>query len=203
MPQVLTAAHCFYWDETWVPEDTPIGIGCHTQNCSEGDTIIPSKRIKHPGYNLTGDSEDDFALLVLESSAEGVSLVNLNQNESYPTPDMVSRSMGWGDTSYHGETSDVLLQANLPLLSNAQCYLRNSVVGPTVIGENKLCTYKPGKDTCQGDSGKMILASLYGKITTCNISLVCFLVRRTADHPRKNFRQRHSDWCCILWHWMR
>jgi secreted trypsin-like serine protease len=144
------------------PDEYPINvkIGCHTEECNKdgAETIIASKRIIHPGYNISGDEEDDFTLLVLASSVEDANLVKLNQDESYPTNDMISRAMGWGKLYANGPNPEVLQEVDLPLLSNAQCYLRNSVLAKkTVIGENKMCTFLPGKDSCQGDSGKMVL----------------------------------------------
>lgn len=157
---MLTAAHCVDGvDMGKYP--TEVLFDCLSYYCNEGKTINAYQKIIHPGWNVTGDMEDDFAILILESSAEGVPFVKLNPDESYPANGMVSRAMGWGATSYQGDNPDVLLEADLPLLSNAQCFLRESVKDdpekPAVIGDNKICAYLPGKGTCQGDSGKMTL----------------------------------------------
>jgi secreted trypsin-like serine protease len=159
---VVTAAHCapeHHFKVTGLPYDSDNHrIGCHNvtdrDNCNK--RINVTQWIKHPEYDVSGQQEDDFSLILLQSSAEGVPLVKLNQDESYPTNDMISRVMGWGDTIFNGELSDILLEVDLPLLSNAQCYLCNSVYDLKMIGKNKLCTYLPGKDSCQGDSGKIL-----------------------------------------------
>lgn len=61
-----------------------------------------------------------------------------------------------GPLNAGGPSPEVLQEVDLPLLSNAQCYLHNSL-SPSKIGENMMCTFLPGKDSCQGDSGKMVL----------------------------------------------
>jgi len=59
---------------------------------------------------------------------------------------------GWGTTTQGGSVSNVLKEVDLPVLTTAQCseYYRGQLT------ERMICTYLPGKDTCQGDSGGSI-----------------------------------------------
>lgn len=64
---------------------------------------------------------------------------------------------GWGttrpvpvNTQNNDPVSETLLEVSLPVLTTAQCRQYQSL---TV---NQFCTYEPGKDTCQGDSGGSI-----------------------------------------------
>lgn len=59
-------------------------------------------------------------------------------------------STGWGQTEYTGPKSDVLLKVSLTVTTNNYC----SQMHPSmIITSNQMCTYTPGKDTCQSDSG--------------------------------------------------
>ncbi len=63
--------------------------------------------------------------------------------------------MGWGTTTEGGYLSDVLLEVDLPVVSNEdcdQCYQFYWDIYPSMI-----CAYDPGHDSCQGDSGKLIM----------------------------------------------
>jgi hypothetical protein len=124
--------------------------------------------------------ENDFALVFLNrGTTENVDFVMLNQDDSYPSAGSTSRAMGWGDTSSGGSSSNVLrqvrisnlgisknphhhgsnfyfgfepLQVDLPVISNQQC--GQQYPQETIFASN-ICTFLPGKDTCQGDSGEL------------------------------------------------
>lgn len=50
---------------------------------------------------------------------------------------------------FTGPTSDVLMEANLTVVSIDEC----STMYSQPITENQLCTYGEGRDSCQSDSG--------------------------------------------------
>jgi hypothetical protein len=56
-------------------------------------------------------------------------------------------SLGWGTTSYSGQTSDILLEVLLPIWTLADCQMAYT----QSIGEQQLCAgYRAGgKDSCQ------------------------------------------------------
>jgi len=60
--------------------------------------------------------------------------------------------MGWGNTRdsfFNGRPSDILLEVEVDIVSNAEC---NSDYGGGVTS-NMICAAREGKDACQGDSG--------------------------------------------------
>ncbi|XP_076036196.1 proclotting enzyme-like [Oratosquilla oratoria] len=59
---------------------------------------------------------------------------------------------GWGVTSFQGQSSDVLREVSVNLISNEQCRTMYNSSGVT-IKDTMLCTLLPDKDACQGDSG--------------------------------------------------
>jgi secreted trypsin-like serine protease len=60
---------------------------------------------------------------------------------------------GWGTLASGGKQPSILQKVDLPVLTTAECRRH---YGTSMITENMLCTYKPGQDTCQGDSGGSI-----------------------------------------------
>lgn len=58
--------------------------------------------------------------------------------------------LGWGQTEFTGPKSDVLQKVSLQVTDIDYC----ASMHPTMlINFNQICTYAPGKDTCQSDSG--------------------------------------------------
>ena len=87
----------------------------------------------------------------------------LNTDDAFPNGEM-SRAMGWGTTSSGGSSSNVLREVDLPVITNGECDSRYSQYD---IYANNICTFQPGKDSCQGDSGKLCKGCL---MPTC-----CFI----------------------------
>ena len=59
-----------------------------------------------------------------------------------------------GTLSSGGSTSDVLMQVDLPILTDEAC--TNSIYSPNIDSTTQVCAGDgTGKDTCQGDSGEI------------------------------------------------
>lgn len=147
---VLTAAHCMDGDSF------DVVINRHDLRTSAGESIPRKTEIVHPRYD--DDSMDnDFALVFLDrATTENVVPVKLNQDGSYPTDGDTSHAMGWGTTSYQGSPSDLLLEVDLPVISNQECSQRYPQYS---MHDSMICTFLPGKDACQGDSGGPLIMS--------------------------------------------
>ena len=144
---VLTAAHCV--DDFRLRY---VGINGHNKSdwAWEGDIIRMKEIILHPKWD-TNTSEFDIALVLLKkSTSQDVSFVELNANASYPIVGDISRVMGWGTTSSGGYPSDVLMEVDLPIMSNGACNETNE----GGVTEDMICAFEEGKDSCQGDSGE-------------------------------------------------
>lgn len=72
--------------------------------------------------------------------------------------------MGWGDTDPDDsktEVSNNLLEVDLPVISNSECRdAKGTVDGyygsyQNYIFKSMICTFRPGQDACQGDSGEL------------------------------------------------
>ncbi|MCB0223698.1 MAG: trypsin-like serine protease [Anaerolineae bacterium] len=157
---VLTAAHCVYNGSTvYDPSVFDISLGEHYLYSSDGteqaktvDQVIP-----HPSYDAN-TSDYDVALLHLSSPAvlnSAVATIALSSVADVEGD--LSTVTGWGTTSYGGSISDVLMEVQVPIVSNATCAA--SYGGS--ITDSMLCAgyAEGGKDSCQGDSGGPLIIS--------------------------------------------
>jgi secreted trypsin-like serine protease len=152
---VLTAAHCVYNGSTvYNPSVFNIVLGEHdlynpdsTEQAKTVDQVIP-----HPDYN-DYSSDYDVALLHLSSPATLNSAVaTIPLSDVADVEGELSTVTGWGTTSYGGYIADVLMEVQVPIVSNATC---EAAYGSGSITESMLCAgyAEGGKDSCQGDSG--------------------------------------------------
>lgn len=135
-------------------------LGAHYRTSSSIGTeqnIGVAKIIVHESYNYPNSFSNDIALLKLASPAvigDGVGLVCLPDishqlpidNENKPCS-----ITGWGTTYYGGPSSNVLMQAKVPLVSQDRC----ESAYPDQIDDSMICAGLDdgGVDSCQGDSG--------------------------------------------------
>ncbi|MCL4830781.1 MAG: serine protease, partial [Caldilineaceae bacterium] len=156
---VLTAAHCVFDSNSNVfpPSSVTVVLGEHNRSANDGSEQQRnvSQVVPHPSYSPQGN-DNDVALLRLSSPATlnaQVALVPLltsPANDSLVEAGDTATVTGWGTTAEGGNTSNVLMEVALPIVSNSTC---NQSYGG--ITANMLCAGETngGKDSCQGDSG--------------------------------------------------
>ena len=150
---VLTAAHCLEGGDAG-----KIILGAH-QRTNTGETtrqVINVKRyIIHPSYN-TNTLDHDIGLIelatpaVLNARVALVPYVNASESALF-APGVLSTVTGWGATSEGGPSAAVLMEVQVPIVSDATC--RQSY--GSELPAKMLCAgvAQGGKDSCQGDSG--------------------------------------------------
>ncbi|XP_076389576.1 transmembrane protease serine 9-like [Megachile rotundata] len=155
---VLTAAHCIRNDLYTVR------IG-DLDLYSDNDGVQPvqlgiDKVTVHPQYS-TSSTVNDIAIIRLNNDVQfsehvrpiclpvGPSLRNNNFVRAYPF------IAGWGSLAPKGASSAVLMEAQVPVVTNAACKDAYSRFQAAVIDDRVLCAgyARGGKDACQGDSG--------------------------------------------------
>lgn len=142
---VLTAAHCLVGVDAASVE---VYLDIHNISTDWGENIKASRIILHEQYNPI-TQENDIALIELtRPSTQGKSIqINRDSNNSYAN--QIAKALGWGATSEGGNSSNVLLEVDLDVITNQRC--RQSYGNS--IKDGMLCAGRSGKDTCQGDSG--------------------------------------------------
>lgn len=150
---VVTAAHCAV---QYPQELLEVTLGDHNRDTTKTTQYTVKSSVEqlivHPKYDVN-TVDNDIALLKLSETVEysnGVQPVCLPCSATPAALQGQNGTVtGWGTTSSGGDTSDVLQEVELPLLSTTEC---QSYLGDTVTN-NMMCTYLHGKDACQGDSG--------------------------------------------------
>ncbi|XP_037792545.1 uncharacterized protein LOC119587908 [Penaeus monodon] len=150
---LLSAAHCFYN----VGYDlVAVFLGDHDiTNNTEVPTTVGSVKsiVLHPQYD-PDTFDNDVALIELRADVAFTPLIAPVCLAAAEDVEGATKAVvtGWGDTSFGGDLSPVLQEAELDLISNAEC--RNSFQQTTLtITDNMMCAYTEGRDACQGDSG--------------------------------------------------
>lgn len=151
---VMTAAHCVTTGTTVDnPSADDIVVDIHRLSDNNGIRRNLQQIIVHPQWDPP-TYDYDIALLHLEQPVDSVPVVSLVQPSDAPLfePGDIARVMGWGATAWQGSGSDVLLQVDIPIVSQTTC---RASYGESDITDRMLCAglAAGGKDSCQGDSG--------------------------------------------------
>ncbi|CAH0403062.1 unnamed protein product [Chilo suppressalis] len=153
---VLTAAHCL---EQLVPSKLLVIVGQHyvtdEANIPASDKYGISQFIMHPQYSSSNYNND-------------MGLVQLNRDITFndrvgpvclpfkfTNTDMTGAKLtilGWGTLYFGGPKANALRKVDVDVISQNTC--RNTV--PTLTSR-QICTFTPGKDSCQDDSGGPLL----------------------------------------------
>ncbi|XP_053618613.1 venom serine protease-like isoform X2 [Plodia interpunctella] len=172
---VLTAAHCL---KKRHPGDMAVVVGEH--DVTTGDS--PATRaykvedyLIHPGFDVNSSTDNDYDIAIIrvsEDIAFGPMVGPICLPFNYTNTDMTGRkltALGWGFTQVGGVSSKVLRKVDLDVISQSQCQQAVSQLTP-----RQFCTYTPGKDTCQYDSGGPLLYTDPPTGTLFNIGIVSY-----------------------------
>lgn len=155
---VLTAAHCVLERGATVRPGMIRGVVGRTDlNAADGVTFGVRRIAVHPDYQRNREFDGgpyDAAVLEVDVDLPAPAIPLATTAEAaYYAPGVVARVAGWGLTAQGGSASDVLLQVDLPIVSDADCARLDEI--PQSEAEKMICAGRPegGIDTCQGDSG--------------------------------------------------
>ncbi|XP_041989111.1 transmembrane protease serine 9-like, partial [Aricia agestis] len=156
---VMTAAHCVKGLMWFIIKVT---LGEHNR-CNK--TYKPETRfvVEVVARNFTYTTfKDDIALLKLNDwvgVGDTIKPICLPHSDEKDYVGVKAIAAGWGSTNEKGNHSCVLLDVELPVLSNKEC--KNTKYDSEMIDSAMLCAGFPAegkKDTCQGDSGGPLTA---------------------------------------------
>ncbi|XP_054242140.1 serine protease 56 [Indicator indicator] len=151
---VLTAAHCFAGNRnelSWT-----VVVGDHElDKPGVGKRTVPVRRIlPHPKFNPK-TFHGDLALLELAvplALSPTISPVCLPSGPTEPSPGTTCYIAGWGSLYEEGPAANVVMEAQVPLLSQETC---RGALGRDLLTSTMFCAgyLSGGIDSCQGDSG--------------------------------------------------
>lgn len=156
----ITAAHCWmdeYGNQYSLTPNDKLVFGEYSRNFVSGNEqeIGISEVIIHPNFAYSTLSNDVALMHLAESPmvtayVQPGTLVDLNYSTD-GKPFGPAEITGWGDTSFGGSSSDILLMANVDVLADSYC----ANYGAAFDAVSMLCAgvYEGGTDSCQGDSG--------------------------------------------------
>lgn len=161
---VLTAAHCFYKDNTQVrfAKDIDILYGTLNLSTGRGGLVSSDKVYIHEEFNNTYKF-NDIALIKLKRNLPVKSADYITNSQlQYTSPGTMGIVTGWGLTSNgdEAESSMDLLKVSVPIVSESVC---KQSYGDLIKSYNICAGYKDGgKDSCSGDSGGPLMVNYNG-----------------------------------------
>ncbi len=151
---LLSTAHCFENFDS-------VQIGRHNllDDSEDYETFNIVEKVTHPNFDDISFN-NDFMVLRLDGNSTRTP-VELDTGDVPLDSGRDVVVMGWGTTSSGGVVSNILLEAEIDLYSQAEC--QDKYNGMYWIRPSMVCAARPGKDTCQGDSGGPMIDKLTGK----------------------------------------
>ncbi|XP_011702419.1 PREDICTED: venom serine protease-like isoform X2 [Wasmannia auropunctata] len=154
---VLTAAHCI---QDNIIYNTGIFVGKH--DTTTGRDTKATELFKligckiHPWYQSNANAYYDVAVCKIAGSIKysaevgPVCLPFRHRRDTFA--DSTVTALGWGFLEFGGSKATKLQKVDLDVITYQKCkyYYAN-------VNDNNMCTYSPGKDTCQMDSGGPLL----------------------------------------------
>ncbi|XP_047988306.1 trypsin, alkaline C-like [Leguminivora glycinivorella] len=155
---VVTAAHC-YEGLLYEPNLRRIRAGSTYRNTG-GVISHVETAINHPTYRHLSGYDGDISVVRLVESLVYTPVVQQSTIASPETvlpPNLPVIHAGWGTTSFHGSSSNVLQDVTIYTIDHQICAERyRTLVPPQDVTENMICAGLldvGGRDACQGDSG--------------------------------------------------
>nr|KAF6380671.1 transmembrane serine protease 15 [Myotis myotis] len=153
---LVSAAHCVY-GRNLEPSKWKAILGLHvTSNLTSPQVVtrLIDQIVINPHYNKRS-KDSDIVMLHLEfkvNYTDYIQPICLPEENQVFLPGRICSIAGWGRIVHDGPTSDILKEAEVPLISNEKCQQQMPEYS---ITENMVCAgYEEGGiDSCQGDSG--------------------------------------------------
>lgn len=151
---VLTAAHCFYQQETCTKKPKQgILVAYGQTDLVGGVRLVAPENVFHPKEYSCSGKDFDIGLIKLNApiNAKPVAqLATADIAQPLIAPGRLLLAAGWGVTDpRHAWRSRFLMESEVPVVSSDAC---KAAYGEG-LPNSAICAGKEGKDACIGDSG--------------------------------------------------
>ncbi|XP_046609889.1 venom serine protease 34-like [Neodiprion virginianus] len=153
---VASAAHCL---QNMPTKETAVLVGDHDVSTGTDTSAavlhLVAKILLHPSYSVDTNANDISLVFTLEPIVFNMDVGPACLPFAYASTTFVGNEvemLGWGTLEFAGAKSDVLQKVKVNVTSINRC--QQSF--PQVTNK-QICTYTPGKDACQFDSGGPLL----------------------------------------------
>nr|XP_023025021.1 venom protease-like [Leptinotarsa decemlineata] len=157
---VLTAAHCLNSFTYGSPKHVRLGDLDLSTDTDEADPqqFTIKRSIPHPRYEPPSKYHD-IGLVELDrpiNKTEYVSMACLLTERQHE--ENVMLATGWGKVEFQGDSSNILLKANLTIAPHDKCQAaykssNKLLLARGIVDDMMICAGDNQTDTCQGDSG--------------------------------------------------
>ncbi|CAH2057359.1 unnamed protein product, partial [Iphiclides podalirius] len=183
---VMSAAHCVIKK---TPADLAVVVGEHNVNAGESPATQAFKVIQiqtHPLYS-TSNYDNDISILTLQQNivfSDRVGPVCLPfkfLNKDFAGSKVTV--LGWGTLFPGGPTSPTLQKVDVDVISQQVCQRQVPALTP-----RQMCTFTPGKDSCQDDSGGPLLYTDPSNGLLYSVGIVSYGAFCASNSPAVNAR---------------
>ncbi|KAI5645487.1 trypsin domain-containing protein [Phthorimaea operculella] len=172
---VLTAAHCIdsLFDWGTLSRLAGVIVGTNVWESKEGTYHEVVRNVTHPDWDRRVNNNNDIGMVFTRTNimySDRVQPVRLSWD--FVGADVAVRAAGWGDTSYGGKETGVLLELNLRTIDENKCVqqmaeasINHNIRLPPVDPEVQICGNHPHSDgygMCHGDSGGPLIRAENG-----------------------------------------
>lgn len=175
---IVTAAHCMDFSGGNNPQNWEVILGKNRENDYQGreHRSQVSAVVVHANYD-SDTVDNDIAILVLSTppelpqdpSSEVINSICPDTASNEADDTLVCFIAGFGNTHEDGSVSNILQEAEVPIVSRSTCNQRGSYNGG--VTQNMLCAgfLTGGVDSCQGDSGGPLMCSRVNRDETTGV----------------------------------
>ncbi|XP_051165115.1 venom serine protease 34-like isoform X2 [Leptopilina boulardi] len=192
---ILSAAHCVMNRD---PSNMGVLIGDYdisTGRDTNSTLFKVSQYVMHPSFrsNIRNSPYDISVITILGTirytNEIGPACLPFQHSQDSFSGAVVN-ILGWGTTEFAGSISNILQKAQVNIINLSQC--RNTY--PNVLN-NQMCTFAPGRDACQFDSGGPALWQNPSTGRLVNVGIISYGIACGTNNPSVNTRVgAFMDW---------
>nr|XP_029731266.1 venom serine protease-like [Aedes albopictus] len=186
----LTAAHCIAGRSI---TNSALLVGDQNMNIGTDTPYAKLMRIStftvHGQYSASTKA-NDIALvrtvdeIIFDAGVSRACLPYIYQNTNFNN--VYLEALGWGTLDFGERLATELQKVSLQVVNQTSC--RTQLSGMNTVQDSQICTYTPGKDSCQYDSGGPLLYTDQSGGTVYAIGVINYGITCASKYPSVSAR---------------